>query len=446
MSVTEHLSVTFSRPWWRRGLLAMICVYPVIGVVALWFDVTEGFGLSLLFDVAQLVLVWGALVLLFAGTSKEEEARYSLDTGFYLTRYRDDTGRVLAVRPSSEGGEVLVGLDAEHIRALTDPAGEIPGLVVSHSVREWVPDEPLPITDVRFEVGDDRYDLPWVIGEGGIERVLHRFNAESRHDYNGLTLATRGWRADDGALHLTFAWSFYYSYFITNMLPEVRVSGRLTYRDLLEPGPGLNDLVGALPENHLGMSCLLRTSDGALVIPRRSQDTHVFKGQLSPSVSGGASPSACRDDGPGYSPLSWLARELSEELPFLAEAPDVFPGGLRTELSRAVALGMTRELRRCGKPEMFFFLDLPVSAERVRELAAAWRDDGSQPGIDHHENERVLVRDEAEVLANLATQTRRRGKGRRSDVVLTISGEQYVVSESLLANLILYARLRDRLA
>ena len=68
MSVTEHLSVTFSRPWWRRVLLAVICVYPVIGLVALWFDVTDGFGLSLLFDVAQLVLVWGGLLLLFAGT------------------------------------------------------------------------------------------------------------------------------------------------------------------------------------------------------------------------------------------------------------------------------------------------------------------------------------------------------------------------------------------
>lgn len=446
MSVTEHLSVTFSRPWWRRVLLAVICVYPVIGLVALWFDVTDGFGLSLLFDVAQLVLVWGGLLLLFAGTSKEEDDRYSLDTGFYLTRYRDEVGRVLAVRPGADGGQVLTGLGRDAVEVLTGPAGEVPGLVVSHSVLEWAPSRPWPITDVRFEVGDDRYDLPWVIGEGGIERVLQRFNAESRRDYNGLTLATRGWQADGDGIRLTFARSFYYSYFVTNMLPEVTVSGRLTYRDLLEPGPALNDLGGALPENHLGMSCLVRTADGALVVPRRSQDTHVFKGQLSPSVSGGASPGSCRDAELGYSPLSWLVRELSEELPFLAGADDVFPGGLRAELARAVVLGMTRELRRCGKPELFFFLDLPVPAARVRELAARWRDDGSRPGIDHHENERVLVLDEAEVLAGLTTQTRGRGKGRRSDVVLTVAGAPYVVSESLLANLVLYGRLRQRLA
>lgn len=457
MSIAQHLSITFSHKRWRVLLLAVIVVYPVIGVVALRGDIAGGLTLSLLFDVVQLLLVEGALALLYRSTSKEERDRYSLDTRFYLRRYRDERHRFLALARTPDGAvTALTGVPPEVVAGLLSPVPDdaaTRGLVVSHSILEWAPPGAMSIADVEFEVRDERYELPWVVGDGGIDTILRRFNAVDRHDYNGLTLATRGREERPGSFRLHFAQSFYYNYLITNSLPELRLPGGLTYRDLLEPGPGLSELPTALAENHLGMSCLLRTSDGHLVIPRRSEHTNVFKGQLSPSVSGVAGVGSCRDADGGYSPLAWLARELAEELPYLAVDDSTFPGGPRDHLARARVLGMTRELRRCGKPELFFLLDLPVDAAHVRAVWAR-RGEGEAASaelatsIDHNENVDLSVVHEDRFLAGISTRVRhagRRWRDRRAafEAVFAHDGRTDVLSESLLANVLLYVRGRD---
>ncbi|WP_344701106.1 hypothetical protein [Halomonas cibimaris] len=401
----------------------------------------------------QQALVQAALMLLYRNTSKQEGQRYSLDTRFYLKQYRSESHRFLALQRQTSGKlRALCGLSPDICRASeVARLTKRHDLIVSHSVLEWAPASPMLIGAIRFELQDDWYELPWIVAEHGLDTILKRFNAVDRYDYNGLTLATHHWQATPDCFTLQFQKSFYYNYLATNLLPEFSLPGGLTYRDLLEPGPQLSKLDSALPENHLGISCLLRTCDGALIIPRRSQHTNVFKGQLSPSISGAANNATCRDPDGGYSALAWLVQELTEELPFLATSPDAFPTPLHQYLGGTGFLGMTRELRRCGKPELFFFLQLPIDAAKVRMLWAQHRHPGNEEaaltalqGIDHNENAGLIVIDEEQLFQRITTQViqskRRWPNPQQADfhVVLPKEGKDDVLSESLLANLILY--------
>ncbi|MDY7116726.1 hypothetical protein RAN53_10225 [Halomonas sp. SSL-5] len=453
MSVTHYLSILFSRQRWRHALLAALLLHFGLGAYAFTQDIAPGLNLSLLINSVQFALIQAALMLLYSNTSKQEGQRYSLDTRFYLTHYKDERHRFLALQRRTTGGtRALAGIPASELL--------VPGLMrltsrrdlmISQSVLEWAPQRRMMIDEVTFELMDEWYELPWIVAEHGLDTILKRFNAVDRYDYNGLTLATHDWRATSDRFALRFKKSFYYNYLATNMLPEMRLPGGLTYRDLLEPGPGLSDLDTALPENHLGLSCLIRTRDGALIIPRRSQHTNVFKGQLSPSVSGAANLSTCRAPSGGYSPLAWLIQELIEELPFLAYSEEAFAEPLSQCLQRAEFLGMTRELRRCGKPEIFFYLPLEIDAERVMGL---WNEhqqgDGSAKqlsglqGIDHNENAGLLLIDEAELFQRItpkAVLSKRRwpsAKPLELHVTLPQGDKADILSESLLANLILY--------
>lgn len=452
MSVTHYLSIVFSRQRWRSALWFGLLLHGFLGVFALGKEIMEGFNLSFLINSVQFALVQGALILLVITTSKQEKQRYSLDTRFYLTCYKSERHRFLALKRNALGNvQALIGISQDELpEHQQDRLATRKDLMVSQSVFEWLPCTALKITDIQFELMDEWYELPWVINDQGLDTILKRFNAIDRYDYNGLTLAVHDWHAQPEQFSIRFKKSFYYNYLATNMLPEMQLPGGLTYRSLLEPGPSLSTLNTALPENHLGLSCLIRTNDGGLIIPRRSQHTNVFKGQLSPSVSGVANLGTCRNAEGAYTALAWLLQELSEELPFLYNAPDIFAEPLHNIASQALFLGMTRELRRCGKPEVFFFLPLEVSTEQVLSLWDKSTNSGSIQtlnslhGIDHNENSGLLVVDEEELFSRIRPHSIVRNKkmlkrdNAELSVVLPAKEQADILSESLLANLILY--------
>ncbi|NAW34737.1 hypothetical protein [Halomonas alimentaria] len=302
MSVTHYLSILFSRQRWRHALLAALLLHFGLGAYAFTQDIALGLNLSLLINTVQFALIQAALMLLYTSTSKQEGQRYSQDPRFYLKLYKDERYRMLALQRHTAGDtRALTGIPTDKCvgPALIRLASRH-DLLISQSVLEWTPQRPMTISEVTFELMDEWYDLPWIVTEHGLDTILKRFNAVDRYDYNGLTLATHDWHASSDRFALRFKKSFYYNYLATNMLPEMRLPGGLTYRDLLEPGPCLSELASALPENHLGLSCLIRTRDGALILPRRSQHTTVFKEQLSPSVSGAANLATCRTPSGDY--------------------------------------------------------------------------------------------------------------------------------------------------
>ncbi|RUO29999.1 hypothetical protein CWE12_08545 [Aliidiomarina sedimenti] len=448
MTVTQHLGIVFARPKLRIALLVVVLVHGVLGLMGTVSgaidQVTGGVTLTYLADFVQFLLIQAAITFLYLNSSKSEKTRYSLDTGFYLKFYAAEQNRWLWLDKTSANAKV--GLTAKNVAE-----GRQDKMVLSQSVLQYLPSKPLSIADVKFELDDEWYELPWFVADHALDQTLRRFNALEKHDYNGLTLSLKNIQPSAEQLTLRFRKSNYYSYLATNMLPEARLPGGLSYRDVLEPGPALHNPDVAIAENHVGLSCLMLTTDNHLLIPVRKKTTNVFKGQLSPSVSGAGNIPTCFDDTKNvYTPLAWLAQETSEELPFLQLSVanlTAFPEdirSLRLELQSACFLGMSRELRRCGKPELFFSYQLPWDAAHVRTLQKGHERTTNEQSeneshdiqaIDLNENESYLLVRADTVYASLNSKTE--GRPRETSVRLTLGNSSYVVSESLLVNLIL---------
>ncbi|EWH00144.1 hypothetical protein [Halomonas sp. BC04] len=453
MPVTQYLSILFSRPRWRHFLLAGLLIHLLVGGYALATGIVHGVNLSLVMDTVQFFLIQAGLVLLYGSSSRMESVRYSLDTQFYIKQYREEQHRLLAMTRKASGPfEPRFGISQADYRNLPNRKD----IILSQSVLEQLPAARTRIQQLKFRLEDSWYDLPWMISAHALDITLKRFNAIEKYDYNGLLLAVKGIEEGESDTTLVFHKATYYSYLATNMLPELTLPGGLTYRDLLKPGPQLSTLDTSLPENHLGLSCLYRTTDGYLIVPRRSKNTNVFKGQLSPSVSGASNIQTCLDrDTKRYSPLAWLMKETEEELPFLFADPErgLNRNRLKALLGNSEYLGMTRELRRCGKPEVFFFCELPLSANDIHALLARQnKGQSAQPAgmsdiqsIDLNENAGFFLIKEAAIYTNLNVSVKGGGKrflSKRAKptvyrTLLAHEGDQYEVSESLFVNLLL---------
>ncbi len=116
---------------------------------------------------------------------------------------------------------------------------------------------------------------------------------------------------------------------------------------------GGNELV-----NHLGVVCMVETSDGMLIGQRRSSKVANRSRTLSASVSGALNHADVRPYGQGVFQLSGLVdgvlREAFEEL------------GI--SLEDVKFLGLVREFLRGGKPELYFYAKSCASLMEVRRL------------------------------------------------------------------------------
>ncbi len=121
---------------------------------------------------------------------------------------------------------------------------------------------------------------------------------------------------------------------------------------------GLEDLASSKLANSLGVNTLLFTADGELIIQKRSRKVVAF-GSLWGAPSSGsfeADDFRLADGGSGTFPF---LRESKEELHIHNE--DINPDSVKF-------LGITRELLRGGKPEMFFMAQTNLDQGKVRSL------------------------------------------------------------------------------
>lgn len=172
-----------------------------------------------------------------------------------------------------------------------------------------------------------------------------------------------------GKHHMEFQKCQYRDYVATNLSIGKDLVPRLTWywpldwfqdtvRDLLEPGPELKKLNSANCSNHLGLSCLLTTQDGFMVIAKRSRTVVIDPGKLGPSASGALEFSdICPQQAPHAfvgTPFLGIRKEIYQELAVK-----------RDELSDLRCIGVVRELRRGGKPEAFFMGTTKLSKDEI---------------------------------------------------------------------------------
>ena len=126
---------------------------------------------------------------------------------------------------------------------------------------------------------------------------------------------------------------------------------------------GLEDLDNSRLANSLGYSTLLFTADYKLIIQRRSERVVAFGSSWGPASSGAFDAEDFRNRGKGAS-FPFL-RETDEELRIGYD--DIIAGSVRF-------LGITRELYRGGKPEMFFLAQTKLAEEAIRKRRKDARD------------------------------------------------------------------------
>ena len=143
----------------------------------------------------------------------------------------------------------------------------------------------------------------------------------------------------------------YYEGVATNFTMDHRPKERKeSLREFLHAETGaFGDFESSSVVNHLGVVCMVETSDGKLVVQHRGRKVTNRAGTLSSSASGVLdwNDVAFREDGFPIEELAGAAlRESFEEL--------------HVEIEKVVFLGLVREFLRGGKPEIYFYARVDV--------------------------------------------------------------------------------------
>jgi len=238
--------------------------------------------------------------------------------------------------------EYLLELKAEHVQ------WTLPEVVIFDNTRSR-----LPITAIAVQIDKSHpeYTIPATIAgkaENVLEEIEHYF-------YDSTTIRLNGMQKDGNSLILTVAKAHYLQYIATNYAMDafLRKKGwTRSLRDTVHATARLCKLEESLLANHLGVNTLVFTIDNYLVLPQRAKENlATWRETVSPSISG----ATCYDDDMYHQKMgpvaSWI-REGREELGLdysdFREEKDIF-------------LGITRDLLRGGKPEMFFATQIGVT-------------------------------------------------------------------------------------
>lgn len=162
----------------------------------------------------------------------------------------------------------------------------------------------------------------------------------------------------NGRLRLEFQLAEYFDYVKTNMAMDFIDPMGESLRDEVHPDGQLEPLNKSHLANHTGISGLVFSNDGKMIIQRRGSQVLTNPNQLCPGYSGVLNANDIRhglrhDEVSSLSQVDVL-RELHEEL-----------GVSSRKIINRSFMGLSRELLRGGKPELFYAVDVGMSAEEI---------------------------------------------------------------------------------
>lgn len=426
-------------------------------------------------DIFELFIIFLTLVVLFIRTNKTEINRYKENVFFYIEKY---------FKYFNQNNEINYFLklnkkNNDNIYSSSIDYFKLKNIKITKNIY---------LNDIELKLNDCEHELPFLIEEKARWILIEKFNIQAKTDYNSLTLALRNVKYDknNNKLTFTFCKSCYFKHLLTNMIPEYEIIPNLTVRDIIETtNTGeLHDLSVSKAANHLGINALIsinvklkNTYKKYFIIPKRSAHTLVFKSQLSPSVSGASNILSCYDNiNDNYNIHTYFKNELKGELETFFNSFDQNLINHFTEqfLKNALFIGMSRELKRLGKPEIFFYFDYQrtfLYEEIVKNKYINIIDNENldyikninntnfdiknlfqekQILIDYEENEQYFLIEKELLLNNIEfkeikTKNRKDSyikKGDKDEKITEIScnfhNNKFKISETLFVNLIFY--------
>lgn len=220
----------------------------------------------------------------------------------------------------------------------------------------------LPITAITIQT--DKLHPQYVIPEKAkdiLEEIEHHF-------YDSTTIRLNTIQINSDSLTLTISKAHYLQFVATNYAMDALLKERgwtRTLRDIVHPGTRLCDLEDSLLCNHIGVGALVFTVDNYLVLPVRSRENiATWQQRIGPSIMGATS---YDDDMWTFraGPVASWVREGREELGL--ENSDFIEGS-------DIFFGLTRDLLRGGKPEMYFATQLHITRAELEQKFKKARD------------------------------------------------------------------------
>ena len=162
-------------------------------------------------------------------------------------------------------------------------------------------------------------------------------------------------------IKLVFQPTSYFEYVKTNMAMDFDDAVGGTLRDEVHHDGKLEALSKSKLANHTGISGLVFSNDGHMIFQRRSSKVLTNPNQLCPGFSGAMTEDDIRRcfsgrDTTGSMQDVHVFRELTEEL-----------GIRKHSVTKRCFMGLSRELLRGGKPELFYAVDIDMSAREILE-------------------------------------------------------------------------------
>lgn len=235
--------------------------------------------------------------------------------------------------------------------------------------------EDLQVTQIEDEFAlSDHAPFNTVQSLDSQEKIRNRILqiAGKKYSWNGRTVRLLGAKYTSHGLELTIQPARYFDYLSTNYAAFIErhvqgfpnltggLSDGSTIRNMLEPSPYLNSLTDTQCANQVGISCILSSRDNRIVLHKRANIV-TFPGTINPLPS---SIWSWNDLAEGQDPFTLMWKKLMNEETFISKEEALGP---------LICIGITRELSRAGKPEMFFYLcaDLPYSDIKRRIESSA---------------------------------------------------------------------------
>ena len=290
------------------------------------------------FDITAVTSVILAFILDFAASGlariitnhKEDMEKLTTDYKGLVNRYYDDQERM--VRTADLNGKEVI----------------LPVVVDAWTYGR----------DFRIEDSRNEYQLPPATA-GHFDEL---FSAHSTSNvYNNTNIRVDDWGIEKNEFVLHTSRTTYFNSLVTNRAMDYKLSNGITMRDLFECGPSIHPLSDSVLSDHLGFNGFVISSDGYIVLVKRSGNVSIGKRTVGDSIGASLKVKYALNHGcftvEGL--VNGIVREIKDEL-------SIDAGDLETLIPERNIIAAYRDLVEGGKPQLFIVIKAKISRERIQ--------------------------------------------------------------------------------
>ena len=222
--------------------------------------------------------------------------------------------------------------------------------------------------DAEVEICDtaEKFELPRFVRDNAL--ALMEAHGDSSFS-NGATIRLNDLEVNDGnKLLLKTGRSQYFDMLITNRCMDYRLNDLLSVRDVFESGSRVSPIGESQLGNQIGINGLIFTSDGYLLVEKRGYKKTTWKNKFAQPISLAMKKSSIKNfdkEGKIVDSAEKVFKDIilgTIRTNFGLTADDVLEFKLSNNL-----FGIARDLLEGGKPNMYFYVTVKMTAKELDE-------------------------------------------------------------------------------